>query len=787
MNPEIEKFTKDQLSVWPEAAASFRALKKIRQRELEVGGLKVRVQFNPGRIRSSAAKVDSASIKARKCFLCAANRPSEQRILPFEGRKGRKYHILVNPYPIFPSHLTIARDRHVDQSIWHQYVDMMDLARRFDGLTVFYNGPRCGASAPDHLHFQACTRGLMPVECEADRIMDILSAANADKSVPRGDENLTIPQCIASDVDYISSVQDAALFHYKHFTRGVFMLRARTSKSMAKLFYRLLDSAPVPEGEKEPMFNLLTWYWNPAGRDMGQGNTHGLGGAESRAVVFFRGAHRSRHWFTEGPDHLTMSPGCADMAGLFIAPDEGDFDKLDSRLLEEMLSDVSVSEAVEKEILWRLTRTQVPIQVGLMAADRIVFEIISDGAGPQSVSYREGKIDYNGTLYDELFFEAMTMSTLFAEPTFILYDMPIGIGFQWERKVTRKFAGSLKFIVEDNKVRAVNLIGVEDYLLSVISSEMSPSAGEEFLKAHAVISRSWIMSQIGRRKDKSPSLPPYASFLDNIGAVATDLDIRLGGKEEAGPSGKVVIRKWYDHEDHKLFDVCADDHCQRYQGLTAAIGENARKAVDSTWGEVLMYDGAICDARFSKCCGGRSELFSSCWEDADPPYLQSLPDTPGHGDGRPYCDTDDVAILSQVLQDYDLQTSDFYRWKVRYSRAELSSLISSRSGYDIGTLRNLKVLERGPSGRITSLEIEGDKLTLEVGKELVIRRLLSDSHLRSSAFEISTQGDEFMLEGKGWGHGVGLCQIGAAVMAFQGSSYSEILSHYYPGSCLCRK
>ena len=777
MNRDITKFVSDQLSVWSEAAANFRALKKAQVRELELDGVKVRLQHNPGRIRSSAAKVDSASIKARKCFLCAENRPAEQRILPFEGRKGRKYHILVNPYPIFPSHLTIVRNRHVEQSIWHQYVDMMDLARRYLGLTVFYNGPRCGASAPDHLHFQACPSGLMPLEAEASRLMDVIASCTAGRTVPIGEETVTVPADISSEIDYISSVQEAQLFHYKHFTRGVFILRARTSKSMAKLFYRLLDSAPVPQGDKEPMFNLLTWYQ----------------GSEYRAIVFFRSAHRSRHFTAEGPDHLTMSPGCADMAGLFIVPDEGDFAKLDGRLLREMLSDVSVSEAAEKEIIWRMTRTQPSLQVGIMSAEEITFEIISDGAGPQKVSYREGKIDYNGTLYDELFFDSKTMSTMFAEPSFILWGITIGVGFHWERKLTRKFAGSLKFIVENNKVVAVNLIGVEDYLVSVISSEMAPSASLEFLKAHAVISRSWVMAQIEGRKAAKSRSNPILKHLNSVPALATELDIRLNAIKDASSDSEVV--KWFDHEDHKRFDVCADDHCQRYQGITPSIGENVRKAVDCTWGEVLTYNGKICDARFSKCCGGRSELFSTCWENKDKPYLQSLPDTPSHEEGlKPFCETSDAQVLSQVLVDYDLQTKDFYRWKVEYPAGELSALIVRRLG-ELGiaapdidaTHLSLVPVSRGPSGRIFKMEIAGERTRLLVGKELIIRRILSDSHLKSSAFEVSRMGNTITLEGRGWGHGVGLCQIGAAVMSTKGYGYKEILEHYYPGSNLTRQ
>ena len=755
----LRKFVRDQLSVWPLAAANFRALKQAHTRSLEIGGLSVQLQHNPGRIRSSAAKTDAESLRARKCFLCADARPAEQRSLRFEGRKGREYDILVNPYPIFPDHLVIARDVHTDQSIRNCLVDMADLAHHHTDFTVFYNGPRCGASAPDHMHFQACPRGLLPLECDVDRQLDALRAAPAG---PSGHG--------AGDLRYLASVKDADLYHYGKFTRGIFALRARTSKSLAKLFYRLLDCVMAPEGESEPMFNLLMWYKPLSGGRRPAGNTHGLADFEYRAVVVLRGAHRSHHYFSDGPDRLTMSPGCADMAGLFIVPDAGDYAKLDARVLTEMLSEVSVRPEVEQDVLWRLTRTQPVVEVGILSAEEIVFEIISDGAGPQTVRCREGRIDYNGTLYDELFFEAATPSTLFAEPTFILHDVVIGAEFHWERRQCQRFAGSLKFIVENGRVAAVGVVGVEDYLLSVISSEMKSTAGLEFLKAHAVISRSWVMARIRDRRTSC--------------GRARGADVPQEACVTAENTAQ--IRRWFDHEDHACFDVCADDHCQRYQGLSVAVGETVRRAVDQTWGLVLTYGGALCDTRFSKCCGGMSELYSTCWEDRDLPYLAALPDTPDHRPGDVFCDTRDEGILSQVLNDYDLETKDFYRWRVEYGREELSALIARRSGHDVGLVQALEPLETGPSGRIRTLRIVGEKKTLIVGKELMIRKILSESHLKSSAFTATFEGDRVILDGRGWGHGAGLCQIGAAVMARRGCGFRAILAHYYPGAELTR-
>ena len=274
--------------------------------------------------------------------------------------------------------------------------------------------------------------------------------------------------------------------------------------------------------------------------------------------------------------------------------------------------------------------------------------------------------------------------------------------------------------------------------------------------------------------------------MNNVPAIVTSLDSKLSSSVPGAPLGGEYIR-WFDHEDHTRFDVCADDHCQRYQGLTMAIGDTVRKAVDQTWGLVLTDGDEICDARFSKCCGGRTELFSTCWEDKDLPYLQSFPDTPGESEGAdPFCDTSDEGILSQVLNDFDLETKDFFRWKTEYSREEISELVHRRSGIDFGQIADLIPVERGPSGRLKRLRIVGEKGSMVIGKELIIRKWLSESHLKSSAFEISWKGDRLILEGSGWGHGVGLCQIGAAVMGARGYGYDEILRHYYPGATIKR-
>lgn len=754
---KIHKFVGDQLSRWPLACSNFRALKDVKVREIEVGGLTVKLQFNPARMISSAAKLNKEDIAKRRCFLCRENRPVEQIMLKFEGRKNKKYDILVNPYPIFPDHLVIAKSNHTDQSIWHRYVDMLDLARKYTGYTFFYNGPKSGASAPDHHHFQGAPKGLMPLENDVNA-------------------------CISKDdvtLEYLTSVQDASLYHYKRFTTGVFVLRAETAKSAAKLFYRLLDCAELPEGEPEPLFNLFSWWAD----------------GEFRSIVVFRRSHRSHHYFSDGPDHLTMSPGCADMAGVFIVPVPDEYEKISSELLTEMVVEVSVSKEVESKMLERLTRGQRLLNVGIMAADELTFEILSDGDGVRKAVMREGKIEYDGALYDELYFEARTLSTMFAEPSFVMHNVTIGVNFHWERQEIQKFAGALKIIVSKGKLVAINVIGVEDYLLSVISSEMSAAADEEFLKAHAVISRSWVMAQLASTKNSHKAA--VSDEICSTPALVSHLDATLYKTESHSNDGHIEYVKWYDRDDHDLFDVCADDHCQRYQGLTRAVGQKVRKIIDATWGEVLKYDGKLCDARFSKCCGGRMERFSVCWDDKDYDYLQSLPDTPAQQDGvRAFCDTSDKEILAKVLNNYDQETVDFYRWTEVYDREDLSALIEERCGISLGQVICLEPLERGQSGRIFKLKIVGAERTMVVGKELEIRRILSKSHLKSSAFEVEYHTEDgtkvdasedwakLVLKGAGWGHGVGLCQIGAAVMATEGYDYRQILNHYYPGAVL---
>ncbi|GAT61915.1 SpoIID/LytB domain-containing protein [Paludibacter jiangxiensis] len=430
------------------------------------------------------------------------------------------------------------------------------------------------------------------------------------------------------------------------------------------------------------------------------------------------------------------------------------------------------------------------VNVGIMFEEVINFEFHgeycceSTGAtltGLHTASFKEGKILYDNQLFDVLVFEPTNYNTDCVE----LKDVVIGINFHWERKENQQFKGGLKLIVENGKLTAINQIGVESYLTSVISSEMSATSSPELLRAHAVISRSWLLAQIEKNKSLEETSLYQSTF-------RTDDE----------------LIKWYDREDHTLFDVCADDHCQRYQGIIRQ-NDAVALAIEATRGLILEYDGKICDARFSKSCGGVTEKFENCWEPVAHDYLTVLRDTPEENDFEDltdeataekwirtdppaFCNTHDKEVLSQVLNDYDQETTDFYRWKVTYAQQELSALITKRSGIDFGEIIDLIPVERGTSGRLIKLKIVGTKRTMTIGKELEIRKYLSTSHLYSSAFVVDKSGngsvpESFTLTGAGWGHGVGLCQIGAAVMSSKGYPYDKILLHYFKGADLVKR
>lgn len=437
------------------------------------------------------------------------------------------------------------------------------------------------------------------------------------------------------------------------------------------------------------------------------------------------------------------------------------------------------------------------VRVGLVSnAEYVSFELkggYSDSAGagfedgPCIARFRGGKTvieTVNGDVRE--YSGSVDLLPVSSESSFVIRDVMIGIDFHWERRQDQEFRGILSMVPgDDGHLTVINVIDVESYLFSVISSEMSSTARPALLRAHAVISRSWLLAQL---PDSKPS--------------------SVASSGPPSPSPAEIIR-WYDRENHATFDVCADDHCQRYQGITRATTPEVFEAVERTRGEVLLFDGELCDARFSKSCGGMTEGFRAAWADVDLPYLAVAYDGEGIPEGfalpldieenaerwirgtpPAFCNTDDPLILARILPDFDRETSDFYRWRVRISQQELQRHLLDKLGIDLGPITTLEPLERGGSGRIVRLRIVGREGSVIIGKELEIRRVLSKSHLFSSAFVVEPEGSEipdaFVLHGAGWGHGVGLCQIGAALMAEKGYTYRQILGHYYHHSVLER-
>jgi SpoIID/LytB domain protein len=671
---------------------------------------------------STGAKIDKQTLAERPCFLCEQNRPKEQVKKSIDGQ----YDLLVNPFPILPIHFTIPSVKHEPQLIRKSYGEIHKLLSEYPQMMVFYNGPKCGASAPDHAHFQGGTSGVLPLQMSWGRLSRDLKpvfSLNAEES--------------------ISLIEE--------YPCPAFLIHSKSDYADEQMFIRLYEALPVPEGEPEPMLNIVSWRHE----------------ADYYSVIFPRQKHRPDCYYKEGDEQFIISPGALDMAGFIVTPRKEDFERITPEIALGILNEVSLQPDAIQQVIAKLqeskpsnlnskisTKKEPNVTVGIVSGERISFSLnkpyMAKGeviTGNQVVEFSDGGILWRGTQYRNLTFTPQA-----DDASFSLNDVTIGVNFHWERKETQTFEGTLRIVVEADKIVAINELPVEKYLTSVISSEMSSTSSLEFLKAHAVISRSWLLAQMEKRKQHESGGDNFFSFTK---------------------SDQEFIR-WYDREDHTIFDVCADDHCQRYQGITRANNTHVEEAISQTRGQVLMYGDEICDARFSKCCGGETEEFQYCWEDTPKPYLVSFHD--------PYCNTSDKHTLSQVLNDFDQETPDFYRWEVSYTQSELSDLVNRKLKDDFGTITDLIPVARGKSGRIWKLKIVGTKKTLTIGKELEIRRALSESHLYSSAFDVEKDGDKFILKGKGWGHGVGLCQIGAAVMGEQGHPYDDILLFYYRGA-----
>ena len=734
----LVRFFDRQMEKWPLARKNYRDLRQAKTRELACGDNVVRVQWNPARMVSTGAKIDKQSIAERPCFLCSRNRPKEQIAKRFDDRM----ELLMNPYPILPMHFTIPLLRHRPQQIECNYEEIHRLLEVYPEMMVFYNGPRCGASAPDHGHLQAGTRGVLPLQ----------------QAWARLSRNLEVV-CGLEEEENISLMTD--------FMSPAFVIRSKSGEGDDRLFNSLCQAMEqvqrsqsiIAEGE-EPMMNIVAW------RQADQYIT----------VVFPRRKHRPDCYFAEGDKQLLVSPGALDMSGLVITPRQQDFENLTAEKTEEIMAECSMEVEDMRRMAEVLkcpytipqpasTISEKPtVTVGIVSGEHIRFSLnkpyLAKGVemvGEQEVEFYEGGILWNGNQYRELSFIPTS-----AAASFSLEDVVIGVNFHWERKETQTFRGTLKLVVEADKICAINELPIEQYLESVISSEMSATSSLELLKAHAVVSRSWLLAQMERRNKKQEEKGGENNFFSFI------------KKDDE-------LIRWYDREDHTIFDVCADDHCQRYQGITRAANPHVAEAVKATSGQVLMSEGQICDARFAKCCGGRTEEYQYCWDDTPKPYLVSV--------ACPYCDTNNKRVIRQILNDYDQETHDFFEWTVEYTADELSRLVNEKMKINLGRIVALEPLERGKSGRIWKLRLHGvggDVNQFTIGKELEIRRVLSDSHLKSSAFDVEAKDVDaeglptrFVLHGKGWGHGVGLCQIGAAVMGDEGKAYEEILKHYY--------
>lgn len=754
----ISRFFNRQLEVWTDARHRFRDLKHVETRQFSD---QLKLQWNPARIVSTGAKIDKKTLGERPCFLCDKNRPKEQMSKQID----EKFHLLVNPFPILPVHFTIPARKHQPQLIYKNYGEMHRFISLHSDLMVFYNGPKCGASAPDHLHFQAGTNGILPLQTNWQRLS----------------RNLT---------DIISLNDEEKISVVRDFIVPAFVIISKSAESDEALFRRLYKAMPQRGDETEPMMNIISWRK----------------GEEFISVVIPREKHRPEAYFAEGDAQFVVSPGALDMSGLIITPREEDFRKLTEEKALSLLQECGVSEEKMNAIIAKLKASkdaedaaeasstlynkgkQPDVTVGIVSAQKIHFSLnkpyLAKGEkvlGEQVVEFSEGGVLWNGNQYSQLTFHPQS-----ADASFSLSDVTIGVNFHWERKETQTFLGTLRFVVESDKIVAINELPVEKYLESVISSEMSATSSLELLKAHAVISRSWLLAQMKKRREVAESGNNFFSFTK---------------KED-------MLIRWYDREDHTLFDVCADDHCQRYQGITKETSPHVAEAIRQTKGQILMDGEEICDARFSKCCGGITEEFQYCWEDTPKTYLtavrdialgveHTLPNLTNEEEAEKwirfnppaFCNTQDKKILSEVLNDYDQETVNFYRWKEMLSQEKLQQLIADKLKMDLGAILDMKAVERGKSGRISKLQIIGTEKIFTIGKELEIRRTLSDSHLLSSAFVVDKydkdeQGvpQRFELIGAGWGHGVGLCQIGAAVMGEQGYHYDAILLHYYQGA-----
>ena len=671
----IREFFQQQRTEWPLAKKNFDDLEFVRVNALTFNnGVWIQKQCNPARMVSTAAKIDKSALAKRPCFLCEKNRPPEQKSFVVGGQ----HSLLINPFPILPMHFTMPSDRHELQRIEPFFPVMLDFVEENPDFCIFYNGPHSGASAPDHMHFQVGEVKGIPFFEQWDSLE--LDPIDCDMSV------------------------QGNIYHVKSWP-GACVAITGSKDEVTNCFGKLYAALPIPTNEYEPMFNVFARKHND----------------DYHVIVFLRSCHRPLCYGSDDGQHM-VSPGALDMAGLLITPRQEDFDNITPEEADAIYREVSAPELVDL-LRYSLRKNECGrnIAVGLME---------TDGEIRYSFNGDYKRVDI---LNDTFFFPCS------AECSFTIDNIVIGVNFHWQQVRRLTYSGILKLTKNaEGKHVAINILPIEDYLKSVISSEMSAMSDIELLKAHAILSRSWLIANIEGVHNEQCS--------DSEGLV------------------------WYDRSAHTISDVCADDHCQRYQGVTMQTSPLVEQAVEATRGVVLAYEGKVCDARFSKCCGGRSEEYEYCWDTTQHPYLESVE--------CPFCNTakqfsspeEEQKVLRQVLNDYDLETRNFYHWTALYDNPEIREIVP---------------LERGKSGRIWKMKVVYNNGKEEiVGKELEIRRRLSDTHLYSSWFNVHKTAAGFLLEGQGWGHGVGLCQIGAAVMAAKGYDHKSILKHYFPKASL---
>jgi SpoIID/LytB domain protein len=694
LQQDLEALYDKQLQQWQLCRQNYADVAEVEVRTITLDGADYRLQFNPARIRSARADVRGGQVD-RPCFLCRHRRPTEQIDLSYTAPDTQHEYLLsVNPYPIVSHHFTLVAAEHVPQQLSGRVDDMKHLAEQLPDYLIFFNGACSGASAPDHMHFQAVPQASVPLLQWAPEVQARLGIIGRAP--------------VVNDSDFLNVA---------------------------------CWSAPEPDGGRS-----LRW------------------------LTVERLKHRPSQYFATGEEQCLISPATLEFCGLVPLARREDFERMDAALLSDIFRQVR--------------RLEPRLRVGIIEAPTIDFYY---GGRKLTATYRAEdclEITDSTPLHSTSDALKHVEKELWVwQSPFTLPAVTIGKEFHWQQQESQTFGGVLQLKAVHGRLVAINHISVETYLRSVIASEMSADNNLELLKTHAVISRSWVLRQM---------------FPSTI-------------KTEVTPSAEAGDRviAWFDHDDHIDFDVCADDHCQRYQGITRVRSKVVDEAIAATRGEVLVAtaDGSLCDARFSKCCGGVSEAFETCWQDEPHDYLRPIIDAPAaastetvhslaldteagarrwiESSAAPsFCNTTDPRVLALVLNTYDRTTVDFYRWQVRYTRSELSALVERKMHLGLGRIIALRPLRRGPSGRIYELQIEGEQRTVIVGKELMIRKALSETHLYSSAFVVDEDGDDIVLRGAGWGHGVGLCQIGAACMSLRGFGYRDILAHYFPNTTL---